>query len=334
MITKPKLGFLGVGWIGRRRLESIAGTGLAQISVLADPAQDSLDAAHKVAPDADRVESMDELLEYDLDGVVIATPSALHAQQSICALERGLAVFCQKPLARNGAEVSKVIAAAERVDRLLSVDLSYRHVEGFRAIRDLVLADGLGTVFAADLVFHNARGPGKPWFYDRAMSGGGCLIDLGVHLVDIALWILHEPVVDISSALFAEGHRLKPGAQAIEDYASARLELESGAIITVACSWKSHAGQPAVIEATFFGTNGGATLRNIDGSFTEFRAERFTGTSRQLLVEPPDPWGGGAIVAWAHQLRESFKFNRAILDHERVARILDRIYGEPGDTRR
>ncbi len=327
IFTKPKLGFLGVGWIGRHRLESVANANIAEIVVLADPAEESRDAARKIAPDAECVETLDDLLEHKLDGVVIATPSALHAQQTILALERGLSVFCQKPLARSGTEVSQVIAAAERADRLLAVDLSYRHVTGMKAIRDLVLSDGLGTVFAADLVFHNAYGPGKPWFYDRALSGGGCLIDLGIHLVDLALWILREQVTSVTAALYAEGHRLHPGAQAIEDYATARLELGSGALVNIACSWKAHAGQDAVIEATFFGTNGGATMRNINGSFTEFRAERFTATSRQLLSQPPDPWGGGAILAWVRQLQESPKFDRAIQEHERVARILDTIYG-------
>ena len=332
MFTKPKLGFLGVGWIGRHRLESVANANIAEIAVFADPSEENLEAAHAIAPDAVRLGSMEELLEHQLDGVVIATPSALHAQQSILALKRGLAVFCQKPLARSGTEVSQVIAAAERADRLLAVDLSYRHVAGLSAIRDLVLSDALGTVFAADLVFHNAYGPGKPWFYDRALSGGGCLIDLGIHLVDLALWILREPVAKVGGSLFAEGRRLGAGAQAIEDYAAAKLELESGAIVNIACSWKAHAGQDAVIETTFYGTNGGATLRNINGSFTEFRAERFSGTSRQLLSEPPDPWGGGAILAWVRQLQESTQFDRSILEHERVARILDTIYGASAEA--
>lgn len=325
--TKPKLGFLGVGWIGRHRLESVVDAGIAEIAVLADPIETNLEAASVLAPDAKQAKTFNDLLAHDLDGVVIATPSALHAEQSIAALERGLAVFCQKPLARNGREVSEVIAAARRANRLLGVDLSYRHVQGLQEIRELVLRGALGQVFAADLVFHNAYGPGKPWFYDRAQSGGGCLIDLGIHLADAALWILRSPVASISSTLFAEGRRLPPGAQAIEDYASARLLLESGVLVNLSCSWKIHAGCDAVIEVSVYGTDGGASLRNIGGSFTEFRTEHFRGTSRQLVAEPPDPWGGGAIVAWARNLAESAAFDPAIEQHEEVARILDRIYG-------
>ncbi len=333
MFTRPKLGFLGVGWIGRHRLESVAKANIADIAVFADPLQENVDAAHSIVPGALCVKSMEELLDRELDGVVIATPSALHAEQSILSLQRGIAVFCQKPLARSGAEVSAVIAAAERADRLLAVDLSYRHVAGLKAICDLVLSKTLGTVFAADLVFHNAYGPGKPWFFDRSLSGGGCLIDLGIHLVDLALWILREPVAEVEGSLFAEGRPLGPGAQAIEDFAAARLKLASGAIVNIACSWKAHAGQDAVIETTFYGTSGGATLRNINGSFTEFRAERFTGTSRQLLSEPPDPWGGGAILDWVRQLQVSARFDRSIKNHERVARILDTLYGASAEPK-
>ena len=103
--------------------------------------------------------------------VVIATPSALHAEQSIRALDAGAAVFCQKPLGRDAAEAASVVAAARAADRLLSVDFSYRFTRGMEAIAGLIRGGELGHVFAVDLVFHNAYGPGKPWFYDRAQSG-------------------------------------------------------------------------------------------------------------------------------------------------------------------
>src|SRR4051794_26117869 len=95
---KPKLGFLGVGWIGRHRLEAVANAKAAEIAVIADPVEENIAAARLLAPDAVCADSLEELLEHELDGVVIATPSALHATQSIEALERGVPVFCQKPL--------------------------------------------------------------------------------------------------------------------------------------------------------------------------------------------------------------------------------------------
>jgi predicted dehydrogenase len=112
------------------------------------------------------------------------------------------------------------------------VDLSYRFTEGMQRIRELVRAGELGRVFGADLVFHNAYGPDKPWFYDRAQSGGGCVMDLGVHLVDLALWTLDFPeVAAVSSQLYAAGERLPPAPDQVEDYAVATLELATGAVV-------------------------------------------------------------------------------------------------------
>src|SRR5690606_1803132 len=120
----------------------------------------------KLAPGAALVSSLDEMLAAGVDGVVIATPSAMHAEQSIKALEAGAAVFCQKPLGRTTAEVASVVETARRADRLLGVDLSYRFTEGMREIRKLVQSEELGRLYAVDLVFHNAYGPDKDWFYD------------------------------------------------------------------------------------------------------------------------------------------------------------------------
>lgn len=139
---RPRLGFVGVGWIGRHRMAAIAGSGFAEIAALCDPvAKLAVDAARAVHLDERAViTSFDELLESQPDGIVIATPSALHADQAIAALERGIAVFCQKPLARTAPETARVVDAARANDRLLGVDLSYRFTQGMGAIRDIVRA--------------------------------------------------------------------------------------------------------------------------------------------------------------------------------------------------
>ena len=324
----PRLGFLGAGWIGRHRMEAVARSGAARIAAVADPSAEMLDAAGETAPAAARVDSPAALLEMDLDGVVIATPSALHAEQSVAALERGLAVFCQKPLGRTATETRRVVDAARAADRLLGVDFSYRFTQGMRWVREIVQTGEVGEVFAADLVFHNAYGPDKPWFYDLARSGGGCVMDLGIHLVDLALWTLGFPgMAEVSSRLFAGGQPLPARPDRVEDYAVARLDLETGASVELACSWKLHAGRDAVIRAAFHGTEGGVEFRNVGGSFYDFTAERFRGTQRETLTEPPDDWGGRAIVDWAQRLRAGERFDPASERLVEVAEVLDRIYG-------
>ncbi|MFN3726399.1 MAG: Gfo/Idh/MocA family protein [Allosphingosinicella sp.] len=328
--ARPRLGFLGVGWIGRHRMEAILGTDVAEIAAIADPSQDMATEAQKLAPEAELGKSLDDLLALGLDGIVIATPSALHAEQATRALEAGAAVFCQKPLGRNAAEVRRVVDAARQADRLLAVDLSYRHTEAMVKITELVRSGTLGEVYAADLVFHNAYGPDKAWFYDPALSGGGCVMDLGIHLVDLALWLFDFPAVKhVSSNLFAQGQPLQSRNQ-VEDYAEVILELETGAIVRIACSWRLPVGRDAVIAVNIYGTAGGAAMHNLDGSFYDFLAEHNQGTTRSTLASPPDDWGGGAAVAWASRLAAGQRFDPQADLFVQSASIIDRIYKPRG----
>ncbi|HVI30112.1 Gfo/Idh/MocA family oxidoreductase [Hansschlegelia sp.] len=327
-VQKPRVGFLGVGWIGLDRMKAIVGAGAAEVAAICDPSPEMAAKAAELAPGAALAADFDALLDQGLDGVVIATPSSLHAAQSIRALERGAAVFCQKPLGRTADEVRAVVDAARAADRLLGVDLSYRFTHGMQRIRELVQAGELGRVFAVDLVFHNAYGPDKPWFYDQAQSGGGCVMDLGVHLVDLALWTLGFPAAtDISARLFAGGERLSAHPDRVEDFAEATVELESGAVVRLACSWRLNAGQDAVISAAFYGTQGGATIRNVDGSFYDFVTERYRGTSREPVHPLENDWGGKAAADWARRLAAGEGFSPEIARMADAAEILDRIYG-------
>lgn len=325
---KPRVGFLGVGWIGRHRMEAMANTGAIEVAAIADPDSGSRTAALDLAPNAATVDSIEELLTQDLDGLVIASPSALHAEQSIKALEAGVAVFCQKPLGRTASEVGQVVEAARRADRLLGVDLSYRQTAGMQAIRELVWRGELGRVFAADLTFHNAYGPDKGWFYDPAQSGGGCVMDLGVHLVDLGLWALGWPEVkDVQAQLMHGGAPLTDPSCNCEDYAVATVTTSDGAVLRIACSWRLKADREAVIAADFYGTDGAAALRNVDGSFYAMDALRMHGTWAEPLADREDDWGGRAAADWARRLGAGERFDP---DSERlvdVALVLDRIYG-------
>lgn len=327
MTDKPRVGFLGVGWIGRHRMEAMIGTKAIEVAAVADPSPSMRAAALELAPGAAPVDSLDELLTQDLDGLVIASPSALHAEQSIRALDAGVAVFCQKPLGRTRAEVQAVVQAGRSADRLLGVDLSYRFTTGMQSIRDLLRAKELGRPFAADLTFHNAYGPDKPWFYDPALSGGGCVMDLGVHLVDLALWAMDWPeVVDVQSHLSAGGMPLAGQEGKVEDYAVATLTLADGAVLRLACSWQLPAGQEAVIAAEFYGTQGGAALRNVGGSFYDFDAVRMRGTTTEPLAAREGDWGGRAAADWARRLAAGERFDPEAERLCDVADVLDRIY--------
>lgn len=332
--VKPRLGFLGVGWIGRNRLDAILEDGCAEAAYITDPNPDAKASALASASAARDCAGLDELLESDVDGIVIATPSGLHAEQAIRVLNAGKAVFCQKPLGRTATEAGAVIEAARRNDRLLAVDLSYRHARAMQAVRDLIRSGAIGDIYGADLIFHNAYGPNAGWSRDRRLAGGGCAIDLGVHLVDLLLWTLGRSDVErVSSALFCQGRRLQDALDALEDYAVARLDFSDGTTARLACSWHHPAGKDAVIEISFHGTRGGATFRNVEGSFYDFTAEIRTGAQSEIVVEPPDSWGGRAAVRWAKALAQGRKYDPEIESAEAVADVLDRIYMEAGRPR-
>jgi predicted dehydrogenase len=326
---KPRLGFAGVGWIGRNRLDAIAAADTAEIVAVAEPFAEARAEVKTRFPSIEVATDYNELLRLNLDGVVIATPSALHSAQAIAALESGLAVFCQKPLARTAAETASVIAAARANDRLLGVDLSYRGTAGMRAIRELIQGGELGRIYAIEAVFHNAYGPDKAWFYDLNAAGGGCLLDLGIHLVDLALWSLGFPRVESVRGVLCCRERadFRPGTQ-VEDYAAGQIVLAGGTALQLACSWRVPAGCDARIELTFFGTKGGASFRNVNGSFYDFVAEHLLpDRTRRVLAVPPDAWGGRAAVGWAQRLAASRAFDPEIENLTAVAATLDALYG-------
>ena len=307
--TRPRIAFAGLGWIGRQRMQCVVDSGLADVGLLCDPFIDTSNA------------TFDALLDSDADAIVIATPSALHAEQAIAALERGKAVFCQKPLGRNADETRRVVDAARNNDRLLGVDLSYRFTDAMHAVKAVVDSGELGAIYAVELVFHNAYGPDKAWFYDLALSGGGCVIDLGIHLVDLALWVLGFP-----RATHVTSHLVHHGGHAVEDFATARIDLDCDTSLQLACSWNVSAGRDCVINATFYGARGAAAMRNERGSFYDFIAERYDKTRTTTLTTPPDEWSGRAIVDWAARLACSNRFDPQIEHIVDVAEILDGIY--------
>jgi predicted dehydrogenase len=322
-----KLGFLGVGWIGRARLEAVCAAGAAEVVALADPSPEALKAAAELAPDARLCADFDALVSTPLDAVVIATPSGAHAAECVRAFERGLAVFCQKPLGTTTAEVKTVLAAAERADRSLGVDFCYRETRALARLHEVVSSGELGRVHTIDLTFHNAYGPSRGWADDPARAGGGCLIDLGVHLLDAAFWLLGgAEVVSASAMLYANGLPLRRPPREVEDFATAQLELENGVALRLACSWRSSFGDDAQIRIACFGTHASAAFENVGGSFYDFTCELYRGKERSRLVAPPDAWGARALLRWLEALREDRSHRRdpCLLD---VAHALDALYG-------
>jgi len=123
-----------------------------------------------------------------------------------------------------------------------------------------------------------------------------------------------------------KGSAVPDTAESVEDYAVATLQLRNDTVVRLACSWGLNAGCDCIIDASFYGTKGGAAMRNIDGSFYDFYADRFDGTHRQRLVDPPDEWGGRAAIEWAAKLNSAGGFDPAAEQLVAVSQAIDLIY--------
>lgn len=325
--TKPKLGFAGVGWIGKHRLMAISEQQMADIEAAVDPDSTAVQEIKEEIEGVKHISSFNEMLEKDIDGIVIATPSALHAEQSLAALEKGKAVFCQKPLGRNEKETAQVVNTAREHNLLLGVDFCYRHIRAAQKVKEVVQSGELGNIHAARLTFHNAYGPDKDWYYDASLAGGGCLMDLGIHLIDLLFWILGENEIhQPKGQMYQKGEPLSNRNEQVEDYVAVQFSVDRNASVQLSCSWNLPAGKDAIIEAAFFGEKGGAVFRNLNGSFYDFAAEKYVGTSVEKLAGPTDEWGGRAAVEWSSRLVESSEFDPAAEQYVDVARALDLLY--------
>lgn len=325
-LRRTKLAFVGAGWIGRNRMEAAFRSGRTEVASVVDLDLETAGAAAESVGCGEVTDALDAALDARPDGVVIATPNAVHAEQALAALEAGIPVFCQKPLARSGVEARRLVDAARRSDVSLGVDMSYRHVAAFVRARE-ALREAPEHVFAADLTFHNAYGPDKPWFTDPSLSGGGCALDLATHLIDLVWWFLDpKDRPEVVADLYRRGEPLIDPNDEAEDYASILLRFED-AVVRLSCSWFLSAGEDAALECSFYTPASGIHVENVNGSYYDFRSERRRGTQREALVEPPDDWAGRALIAWSDRIARDPSFDTAIHDAVRVADVIDRIYG-------
>lgn len=327
--SKPRLGFAGLGWIGGQRMQVLAASRTADVAALCEPDDRRLgDACAALEHPPAVFGRFEELLEQPLDGIVIATPNALHEPQAAAALERGIAVFIQKPLALSRAGTERLVELARARNLPLGVDWSYRWLAGMPELKRRLDAGEIGAITAAELCFHNAYGPDAAWYYKVELSGGGCLLDLGCHLLDLCHWLLgaRDPV-DVRARCFHDGGWLRPPVSVPEDFVLADIDYASGQHVHLSCSWRASVGRGAIIGCRIFGTEGGAELRNVNGSFYDFEIAQNRGAESELLGSPPDPWPGRALLEWAGRLRDGAGSGDDLDSLATTAGVIDEIYG-------
>ena len=278
-----KVGVVGLGWAGQQHLaayQQIDGVEVIGLSGKEAALLAELGAKHHVDGLFDGWEQM---LELPLDAVSIAVPTFLHAPIAIAALEKGIHVLSEKPIARHAAEAKAMVDAARKAGRVLDVAFNHRRRGDIGALKKIIVDGELGRPYYAKASWLRRQGiPGLgSWFTSRELAGGGPLADIGVHVLDYALYLLGEPrVVAVSAATYAElgprgrGGSGRPAADAtvspfeVEDFASAFLRLEGGGTLLIEAGWASYRSPEDLMDFTVYGTDGGAELRIEGASFT------------------------------------------------------------------
>ena len=195
-----RAGVVGLGWAGQQHMSAYAELPGVELVALAGRETDRLaELGQQFAVPSDQrfVDWPDLLASADLDVLSIAAPTTLHASIAVAALDLGVHVLSEKPLAESAAAGERMVQAAERNHRVLDVSFNHRRRGVIKALKQLLDGGSLGPIYYAKVGW--VRRQGIPtmgsWFTRRATAGGGPLMDLGVHMLDIVLYLLDEPTV-------------------------------------------------------------------------------------------------------------------------------------------
>lgn len=278
----------------------------------------------------------------EIDAVSVCTWNCAHASCTIMALNAGKHVLCEKPMAMNTAEALEMLEAAKRNDKVLMIGFVRRFGKDAEIVSDFIDAGRLGELYYAKVVTLRRNGHPCGWFGDRARSGGGCLLDVGVHVIDLACYLAGNPrVQSVYGATFNKlGTRsnlktpkgyvaadaTKDDVCDCEDLASAMIRFENGFVMSLEMSYSLNIGK-GDNSVQLFGTQGGIHLSSHEG--VKLYSE-MDGYLSNTTFEGKTSFEGGAYD------REMANFVDTILgraecrnpaeDGVEMMRILDAIY--------
>lgn len=272
-----RVGIVGCGLIGSRRAEVALDAG-DDIVVVADVIEDRAAALAARVRSAWTGSWLEVVSRPDVDVVVVSTSNDHLAAISTAALGSGKAVLCEKPMGRNSAEAVAIVEAARASGRPLKVGFNHRHHPAIAAAHEVVSKGRIGNVFAIRALYgHGGRiGYEREWRTDAARSGGGTLLDQGVHIVDLARWFAGDMLT--AQGLIDTYHwPIGP----VEDNAFALLRSISGGVISFHTSWTQW-------KNTFrFEVLGGDGYVQIEGLGGSYGTERLTVGKRNDDSTPP-----------------------------------------------
>lgn len=332
---KLRVGVIGLG-MGRMHIAGYREHPAAEVAAIADPDAARRERVGREFDISGRYASAQDMLAKErLDIVSVATPNKFHKPMTLAALAAGCHVLCEKPMALNAAEARLMLAAAKRAHRRLMINFSFRFTEQSAALKRQVESGVLGDIYFARTVWHRRRGiPGfGGWFTTRALSGGGPLIDLGVHRLDLALWLMDypRPVWVLAGAYHPIAAALAKQAGRhydVEDLAVAFIKFADGAALELEASWAANIREQEFMETRLLGAKGGLVQRNRNETY-EFEAELFVerdGCQFDMKLHPPVPGVKGAMYHFVECIIRNRPHDADGAEGLRVMELLDAIY--------
>lgn len=197
-----------------------------------------------------------------IDAVYIATPVSLHMPQTLMALSAGKHVLCEKPMAMNFEEASRMVVAAGQSEKILGVSYFRRANPKIMRARELLQAGVIGRVLSAKALRHEwfAGDPARPWLLDAKLAGGGPLYDIGSHRIDILNFLFGSPRRVV-------GRLIRPGPFEVERSANVRIEYDRGIYGNVDVSWDAKVDRD---ELCIFGEKGELQLTPLNDSSLQY----------------------------------------------------------------
>lgn len=281
--TEIRTGIVGLGNIGQYHAERLRELGVPLVGGMdvSEEARNRFARRYDVSVYDDHHDLFDAV-----DAVVVTTPNKYHEEYAVDALNRDRHLLLEKPLAHDLESAERIAAAAADSEGQCMVGFNNRFLNTVRIVRNRIEEGALGDITHVEANYVRRRGvPGRgSWFTRRAISGGGALIDLGVHAVDLALYLLgYPPVQEVSGTTRTEfgsredyayldmwGEDAGPEGFDVDDSASAFVRCEEGRTISLEVAWATN--RPANHEFVVRGTEAAARFDLLENDLTIYSA--------------------------------------------------------------
>jgi predicted dehydrogenase len=335
-MSKLKVGVIGLG-MGGAHINGFRTHPNVEVTAAADTDPARLEQRGKKEFGIERLySSAEEMIDSEkLDIVSVATPNKFHKHLTIMALQKGMHVLCEKPMAMNAKEAEEMLKVSKKTKKRLMINFSFRFTPQSYALKKEVESGILGEIYFARTLWHRRRGmPGfGGWFGTKALSGGGPLIDLGVHRLDLALWLMNypKPVWVMGSAYNHIASRIAKEQKKIfdvEDIAVAMIKFENGATLELEASWAANVKEREMMETRLLGAKAGLLQRNIAEGY-DFDAEIFienNGCQYDMKLHPPVPEAKCSMFHFADAILKDKPHTATAEEGLVVMKLLDAIY--------